>query len=187
MAKEGYVKKGKTPISALREITAATTPESLQPSITGTGIAFVDSNPDTITDTGNKFLLKGFNAGDKITVSGSVSNDGVYEIATVVAGTITLVAGDALTAELAGATVTITKLGRVYCREITVQVPSGNTSTKLAVARTSSVDLTTEYGFILAKLNTFTWQGVYLDEIYVDVGTNADKIFYEYTPVLTLT
>jgi hypothetical protein len=184
MGKEGYVKKGKVAVSGLFEITATTTPETLHPTYTAATIAFVDSNPDTITDTANKFLLKGFHAGDKIRVSGSVSNNKVFTIATVVAGTITLVAGDALTAELAGASVTITKEERVYCRDITIQVPSTNTSTKLAIARSSSVDLTTERGFVLAKLNTFTYQGVYLDEIYVDVGTNADKVYYEYTPVL---
>lgn len=67
-----------------------------------TTIAFVDSNPDTITDSGNGFLLAGFIAGDKITVSGSTSNNSTFTIATVVAGTITLSGGDSLTAESAG-------------------------------------------------------------------------------------
>lgn len=184
MGRTGYTKKGDTPVASLRTISATGTPESLQPSITGTGLAFVDSDPDTITDTGSGFLVKGFKAGDRIVVSGSASNDGEYTIASVVAGTITLVATDALTVEGAGASVTIEKKGRVFCRDITIQVPSGNTSTKLVVGRTSDIDLATEHGFVLAKLNTFTWQGVYLDEIYVDVGTNDDQVYYEYTPVL---
>jgi len=67
-----------------------------------TTIAFVDSGPDTITDSGDGFLLAGFIAADYITISGSTSNDGTYLIASVAAGTITLDAGEALTGELAG-------------------------------------------------------------------------------------
>lgn len=74
--------------------------------ITATTIAFVDSNPDTITDSGSGF--GSFEAGQIIEVSGSTSNDGTYTIDSVVAGTITLVSGDALTVETAGASVTIT-------------------------------------------------------------------------------
>jgi hypothetical protein len=65
-------------------------------------IAFVNSNPDTITDSGNNLLKAGFIAGDKITVSGSTSNNSTFTIATVVAGTITLIGGDSLTDEIAG-------------------------------------------------------------------------------------
>lgn len=77
---------------------------------TATTFAFANLNPDTITDSGNGFLTSGFLAGDKILVEGSASNDGVYTIDTVVAGTITLITSDALVNESAGATVTITKL-----------------------------------------------------------------------------
>lgn len=77
-------------------------------SMTGTGIAFVDSDPDTLTDTGSQFIVEGFEAGDKITVAGSTSNDGDYTIASVAAGTITLITTDSLTAEIAGDTVSIT-------------------------------------------------------------------------------
>lgn len=69
--------------------------------------AFVDSNPDTITDADSNFINDGFAAGQVITVSGSTSNDGTYTIDTVDAGTITLIATDTLTAEGVGATVTI--------------------------------------------------------------------------------
>jgi len=75
--------------------------------ITGTTIAFVDSDPDTITDSGNGFVTAGFVAGQRIKVSGTVSNDGYYTIDTVAAGTITLVAADELTAEAAGTSFTI--------------------------------------------------------------------------------
>lgn len=81
-----------------------------RPSISAATIAFVDSNPDTITDSGSGFVAAGFKAGDTIRVSGSGSNDGVYTINTVAAGTLTLIAGDSLVAEVAGASVTITSL-----------------------------------------------------------------------------
>ncbi len=83
----------------------------LTATITGTGIAFNDNTPsaDTITDTGTGFLTAGFVAGMRILISGSTSNDALtYMIASVVAGTITLISTDELTDELAGATVTIT-------------------------------------------------------------------------------
>ena len=73
-----------------------------------TTIAYNDANPDTITDSGNGFVNAGFVAGDVISVTGSTSNDGGYTISTVVAGTITLVTGDALTTEAAGDTTSIT-------------------------------------------------------------------------------
>lgn len=77
--------------------------------ITASTIAFNDNgaSADTITDTGAGFVTAGFVDGDKITVSGSTSNDGDYTINTVVAGTITLIASDVLTTEELGASVTI--------------------------------------------------------------------------------
>lgn len=62
-------------------------------------LQFNDLNPDTITDALNGFLECQFMAGDTITVAGTVNNDGNYTIATVVAGTITLIGGDALANE----------------------------------------------------------------------------------------
>ena len=75
---------------------------------TAATIAFVNSNPDTITDSANGFVTAGFVAGDIITVTGSASNNSTFTIATVVAGTITLIAADSLTATGAGASITIT-------------------------------------------------------------------------------
>lgn len=72
-----------------------------------TTISFADADPDTIDDSASGFLKAGFKAGDVITVSGSTSNDNTYTIATVTAGTITLIAADTLTTEVAGDTVTI--------------------------------------------------------------------------------
>lgn len=75
--------------------------------ITGTGISFVDSDPDTILDSGNGFLTAGFAAGQLIRPSGTTKNNTDYTIDTVVAGTITLVSGDEVTAESAGTSFTI--------------------------------------------------------------------------------
>lgn len=89
-----------------------------QASIIGTGIAFVDSDPDTITDTGNGFITAGFEAGQKITVSGAAQagNNADFTIATVAAGTITLVSGDALTVESASNAITIRSEVRLSTR-----------------------------------------------------------------------
>lgn len=67
-----------------------------------TSIAFVAGSPSTITDSNNGFVTAGFTAGQKIAISGSDNNSGVWTIDTVVAGTITLVAGEQLVAESAG-------------------------------------------------------------------------------------
>jgi hypothetical protein len=79
-------------------------------SIVAATIAFIEGGAakDTITDSDGAFITSDFYAGQIITVSGSTSNDGTYEIYSVVAGTITLIATDDLVAELAGATVIIT-------------------------------------------------------------------------------
>ena len=76
--------------------------------ITDTTIAFVNSNPDTITDSNDGFVAAGFVAGMVIDVSGSSSNNGRYTIATVAVGTITLIGTDTLSAEGAGASMTLT-------------------------------------------------------------------------------
>lgn len=76
---------------------------------TASTIAFVDSNPDTITDSANGFVTAGFTAGMKLQVYNSSSNDGVNHltIATVSAGTITLSSSDAVTAEAAGSSISL--------------------------------------------------------------------------------
>jgi len=71
-------------------------------------ISFADTDPDTILDSANAFVTSGFIAGMEVMVSGSTSNDGVYALATVAAGTLTLQSADALTVEAAGESITIT-------------------------------------------------------------------------------
>lgn len=80
---------------------------TINPAMTGATIAFVDSDPDTITDSGSGFVSNGFLAGQKINITGSASNDGTYIVDTVSAGTLTLISTDSLTAEIAGSTVSI--------------------------------------------------------------------------------
>lgn len=76
--------------------------------ITATTIAFVDSNPDTITDSGSNFSNAGMKIGS-ITVAGSgAGNDGTYTVETKADGTLTLAGADTLTAEAAGPSITIT-------------------------------------------------------------------------------
>ncbi|MDY6954901.1 MAG: hypothetical protein SWE60_25655, partial [Thermodesulfobacteriota bacterium] len=93
-------------------------------------IAFSDNDPneDTITRSdGGSFATDGFAAGDRIMVGGSTSNDGIYEIATVAAGTLTLIETDALITEAAGASVTVTN--GVLVR---VEAPDPTTSVRFA-------------------------------------------------------
>ena len=59
-------------------------------------IEFINSNPDTITRLTGSFITDGFVDGQGIDVRFSVSNDGLYTIATVAALTLTLIGGDAL-------------------------------------------------------------------------------------------
>lgn len=68
---------------------------------TGTTFSFVDNNPlqDTITRAAGSFVADGFEAGMRVQVIGSVSNNTYYTIATVAAGTLTLIAANAVVAE----------------------------------------------------------------------------------------
>jgi len=72
-------------------------------------IAFVDggAGADTITDSAEGFITGGLASRQLIKVSGSALNDGMYEVVTATAGTLTLATGT-LTSESAGAEVTIT-------------------------------------------------------------------------------
>lgn len=133
------------------------------PYIRGITIAAVDSNPDTYTDSNSGFLLAGFEAGDSITVSGFTTggNNGVKTIATVDAGTITLVGGDTLTAESAGDDVVIVKNApgtiRAGCAGWTL-----NQTCEIA-------DVTNFHDSITATITADTIA-------FVDGGTNADTI-----------
>lgn len=81
---------------------------SLTSVYTAKTIAFVNSNPDTITDSANGLLAAGIAAGVPIAITGSVSNNKTVTAAAVTAGTITLIGTDELTEESAGNIVTLT-------------------------------------------------------------------------------
>lgn len=76
--------------------------------LTSITISFSDSDPDTILDSDNNFVNAGFVDGMHIRIKGSLYNNGVYEVDTVVAGTITLVSTETLTTEDQAQNVTIT-------------------------------------------------------------------------------
>jgi len=80
--------------------------------LSGTTFAFnpaVGATPAYITDSGNGFVIAGYEVGDVIIVSGSASNNKSFTIAGVSAGTLVLIAADSLVSEAAGASVTIRK------------------------------------------------------------------------------
>ncbi len=91
-------------------VTTAGVPEHLGGFLVKATIAFVDSGPDTITDSESEFIKKGFKAGDLITVTGASdsANNDTFKIAAIEAGEITLESGVELTAAIAGDTITIT-------------------------------------------------------------------------------
>lgn len=74
-------------------------------------IAFVAGTPGTvaatITDSSSNFVNAGFIAGDTLYVTGSSANSRNFTVASVTAGTITLVMGDTLTSEAAGPAITL--------------------------------------------------------------------------------
>jgi len=58
--------------------------------------SFVSGDPDTITDGESEFVKKRFAAGMDIAVQGAHTNNGIYELDTVAAGTLTLTSSNEL-------------------------------------------------------------------------------------------
>jgi len=84
-------------------------PFSAPTAYTASTIAFVaSSNPNTITDSANGFLTAGLVGGSPVGTSSAV-NPGPFNIATVAAGTVTLMPSDTLIAAVAGPSVTLTE------------------------------------------------------------------------------
>lgn len=83
--------------------------KDMSPTYTASTIAFVDSDPDTITDTANGF--GDFMVGDVIVVEGSLDgqNDGTFTLEAAAAGTLTMEDSVTFTAESAGNSIKITK------------------------------------------------------------------------------
>jgi hypothetical protein len=78
--------------------------------INASTIAFVSGAPATITDSDAQFVVEEFQSGQDVLVYGSDSNDGIYNVATAAAGTLTLATGETLTTEAAGDDITITRV-----------------------------------------------------------------------------
>ena len=89
---------------------------SLAATITAETLAFVDSSPDTITDSGEAFITSQFRSGMTVKVSGAgeTGNNANVTLETVAAGTLTLDATDTVTAESVGEEITITELNPFY-------------------------------------------------------------------------
>ena len=87
--------------------------------VSGDGIAFVSASR-TITDEDSGFVDNSFYAGMDVLVDGSLNNDGIYEVASVVAGTLTISGDFSLIDEAAGEGVVIWKVK--FPKELTLTV-----------------------------------------------------------------
>ena len=165
-------------------VTTSGTPEQLSVKRRAATIAFVENtaSADTITDTGNGFLVAGFQAGDQLTVAGSASNDGTYTIGSVAAGTITLVARDDLATELAGATVILTA-PKTVPDGVSVVVKARNANTGLiSVGYSSATALNTATSsFTLDNNESISLQVENINQIWLDSSVSGEtvEVIYE--------
>jgi len=168
-----------TPFTFQFLIIAAGTPEQLSVKRRATTIAFNENTEaaDTITDSANGFLVAGFQPGDTITATGSVSNDGTYTIATVTAGTITLLNRDDLTTEAAGATVKIIAPKAVPDGvAVTIKAMYANTGT-IRIADSSAKALnTTTGGFGLRNNESVGIQVENINNLWLDTTVSGEGV-----------
>lgn len=160
-------------------VTASGTPEQLLVKRRATTIAFNENTPDsdTITDSANGFLVAGFQPGDQITVSGSASNDGTYTVATVTAGTITLLVRNDLATEAAGATVIITAPKTVPDGvAVTIKAMYNNGGT-IRIADSSEKALnTTTGGFGLRNNESVGLQVENISDVWLDATVSGEGV-----------
>lgn len=162
-------------------VTTAGTPEQLTVKKRGVTIAFNDNSAthaaDTITDSGSGFVTAGFQVGDQLTVSGSASNDGTYVIASVVAGTITLVASASLTAEIAGATVKLSAPKTVPDGAgVTIKAKNANTGI-IHIGYSSATALNTAGGsFSLDNNESVGLQVENINNIWLDATVSEEGV-----------
>lgn len=147
-----------------------------------TTIAFVDSSPDTITDSGSGFLTSGFRVADRVIVSGSTSNDGTYLIDTVVAGTITLDSAVLLTAEAAGSSITLDTLRGVEVPpgiDVVIKAKTANTGTiTLGYSSATALNTNTNYesNTRLTANQSVTLQIDNLSRIWMDATVSGEGV-----------
>ncbi len=181
-----------TPFSFQFNVDVAGTPEQLSVKLKGTTIAFNDNGaaPDTITDSGSGFLKAGFQPGDTLQVSGSASNNTVgpyyFTIATVTAGTITLLAKNALTTEAAGATVKLVAAKNVPDGiGVTIKAKYANTD-KITIADSSEKAVYNSGGnFGLRNNESVGLQVVNTMDVWLDAavsGEGVEVLFEKQTP-----
>ena len=160
-------------------VTASGTPEQLTVKRRVATIAFNENTPaaDTITDSASGFLVAGFQAGDQITVSGSASNDGTYVIASVVAGTITLLDRNDLATEAAGATVKIVA-PKAVPDGISVNIKAKNANTgNITVGYSSATALNTGTGWMSLDNNESVGTQVQnTDAIWLDATVSGEGV-----------
>ena len=167
------------PFSFQFNVTTSGTPEQLQVKRRAATIAFNENTPDadTITDSGNGFLVAGFQAGDQVTVAGSASNDGTYTVDTVVAGTITLLAREDLTTEAAGATVTLTA-PKTVPDGISVNIKAKNANTgNITVGYSSATALNIGTGWVSLDSNeSIGLQVDNINRIWLDATVTGEGV-----------
>lgn len=160
-------------------VTTSGTPEALQVKRRATTIAFNENNasPDTITDSASGFLTAGFQPGDQVTVAGSASNDGTYTIATVAAGTITLLNRNDLATEAAGPTVTLTANKNVPDGvSLNIKAKSANTG-NITIGYSSETALNTGTGWTSLDSNESIGVQVYrTDVIWLDATVSGEGV-----------
>ncbi len=134
-------------------------------SVTVSDAAFVDANPDTITSATAAFVTEGVLVGP-VVVTDTASNDGTYTIATVVAGTLTLIAADELAAEGADPAdfawgIAEAALVRKACSGIKIGVG-------LMIHGTLAINVSTETSAVTIRVREGSLTGTIVGEAVVD-------------------
>ena len=172
-----------------KNVTTSGTPVKISGYYVASTIAFNDNgaSADTITDSASNFLKMGFQAGDKLVITGSASNNVTVEIATVVAGTITLVVSSAsnpanLTTEAAGASVVLDTVHGVIVPDgvgVVLKAKAANTGT-ITVGPTSARALNTNTNYFsnwrLSAGQSINLQVKSLNSIWLDATVSGEGI-----------
>ena len=160
-------------------VTTSGTPEQLTVKRRAATIAFNENSAaaDTITDSGNGLVTAGFQPGDQLTVTGSASNDGTYEVDTVAAGTITLRARNDLATEAAGATVVLTASKHLPDGvSVNIKAMSANTG-DITMGYSSATALNTGTGsFRLDANESLSMQVSDINSIWLDVTVSGEGV-----------
>ena len=170
-----------TIMTFIMNVTTAGTPEQLGVKLSAATIAFNDNSGsgtnDTITDSGNLLIINGFQKGDRVTVTGSTSNDGIYEIQSVVAGTLTLTKSGTLTTEAAGATVKLFA-NKVIPSGIMLNIKAKNGNTNLIYFSNSSARANKNNGqaFTLRNNEETEIQITETKQIWIDADTSTEGV-----------